>query len=91
VTLEVTNVSMKMMAGGFGNLLHAVVVDETGLQGDYAFSYRVNFQSGGPPDPALLAKSLQEQLGLTLEATPLNVDTIDVVSVKPAQEVLAAR
>jgi uncharacterized protein (TIGR03435 family) len=88
---QVSNMPMSALVKGFSMSLHAPVIDETGLQGDYAYSYEVSWQPGAAPDPATLSRSLEEQLGLHLEARPLNVDTIEVVSVKPAQEVVAQR
>jgi uncharacterized protein (TIGR03435 family) len=76
---------------GFSLTVHAPVIDETGPQGDYAYSYKVGWQWGAAPHPATLSRSLEEQLGLHLEARPLNVDTIEVVSLKPAQELVAQR
>jgi uncharacterized protein (TIGR03435 family) len=69
-------------------ILDAPVNDETGQQGNYELSYDISWQSGSPRDPAVLVKSLEEQLGLHLEASLLDVDTIDVVSLKPTQEVV---
>jgi uncharacterized protein (TIGR03435 family) len=88
-SLTATNVPVSMLPRAFSTILHAPVTDETGLQGDFEYAYQVSWQPAAP-DTALLAKSLQEQLGLTLEARPLNIDTIDVVSLKPAQAVLTA-
>jgi uncharacterized protein (TIGR03435 family) len=87
---DANNAPLNVLVNSFSLALRAPVADETGLQGDYVYSYRVNWQPGASPDPAVLDGSLQEQLGLHLEARPLNVDTIDVVSLKPAQEVVTA-
>jgi bla regulator protein BlaR1 len=71
--------------------LRAPVVDQTGLEGNY--DYKVSWESpapGAPTDPAAVAKALDEQLGLHLEAKPVNVDVISVVSVKSPAEVVTA-
>jgi bla regulator protein BlaR1 len=72
--------------------LRAPVVDETGLEGNY--DYKVNWESpaaGAPTDPAAVAKALEEQLGLHLEAGSVNVDVINVVSVKPPEDLVTAK
>ena len=38
-----------------------------------------------------MAKALEEQLGLHLEAKPVTVDVINVVSLKSPQQILTAR
>lgn len=71
------------------NGLRAPVVDQTGLEGNYDF--KVNWESpapGAPTDPAAVAKALEEQLGLRLEAKSVNVEVINVVSVKSPEEVV---
>jgi len=65
------------------------VVDQTGLQGRY--EYKVSWKSsspGTPADPETVARALQEQLGLRLEARRMTMDVIKVVSLKPPQEIV---
>ena len=72
--------------------LNVPVIDETGLQRNY--DYKVTWESsspGVPADPAAVAKALEEQLGLNLEAESVNVDVINVVSVKSPKDIAAAR
>jgi bla regulator protein BlaR1 len=71
--------------------LRAPVVDQTGLEGNY--DYKVSWAlpaAGAPTDPAAVAKALEEQLGLHLEASSVNVDVISVVSVKSSTDVATA-
>ena len=71
--------------------LRAPVVDQTGLEGNY--DYKVSWAlpaAGAPTDPAAVAKALEEQLGLHLEASSVNVDVISVVSVKSSKDVATA-
>jgi uncharacterized protein (TIGR03435 family) len=84
--LYMTDVPISALAQELSGLLGVPVVDQTGLHGSY--SYKVTWNVGTHPDPALLAKALEEQLGLRLEAGPVTVDVIDVVSLKPSQEVV---
>ncbi len=71
--------------------LGAPVVDETGLEGNY--DYKVGWQLPAPgarTDPTAVAKALEEQLGLHLDARSVNVDVISVISAKSPQEVVTA-
>jgi bla regulator protein BlaR1 len=73
-------------------LLRAPVVDQTGLKGTY--DYKLTWPPSSPgaiPEPATMAKALQEQLGLHLEAKPVTMDVINVVSLKSPEQILAAR
>jgi len=70
-------------------VLAAPVIDQTGLEGNY--DYKVTWQQpspGAPADPAAVAKALQAQLGLHLEARSVTADLITVVSVKPPAKVV---
>jgi bla regulator protein BlaR1 len=70
-------------------VLAAPVIDETRLEGNYAYKVTwVQPFSDTPADPAAVARALQEQLGLRLEAGSVNADVINVVSVKPPEEVV---
>jgi bla regulator protein BlaR1 len=73
------------------HVLRAPVVDQTGLQGNY--DYKVTWKQFTPdaqPDPAAVAKALEEQLGLHLKAKPVTVDVINVVALKPSGSVVTA-
>jgi len=68
------------------NYLGAPVADQTGLEGSYEYHYHVRWvpssSPGAPVDRAVLAKPLEEQLGLHIEARPVTVEMINVVCVK---------
>jgi uncharacterized protein (TIGR03435 family) len=68
------------------------VVDATGLTGTY--DYKLTWKPSPPgetPEPATMAKALEEQLGLHLEARTVTVDVIDVISLKAPEQVLTSR
>ncbi len=68
------------------------VVDQTGLKGTY--DYKLTWEPAAPghsPEPAAMAKALEEQLGLHLEAKPVTVDVINVISLKPPDQIVTAR
>jgi bla regulator protein blaR1 len=73
-------------------MFHAPVVDQTGLKGTY--DYKLTWPPSAPgatPEPATMAKALEDELGLHLEAKPVTVDVINVVSLNSPEQVLAAR
>jgi uncharacterized protein (TIGR03435 family) len=73
-------------------MFHAPVVDETGLKGTYDYKLTwTPFLPGTTPSAATMAKSLEEQLGLHLEAKTVTVDVINVVGLKSPEQVLASR
>jgi bla regulator protein BlaR1 len=87
---QVDGVIMYLQARG----LRAPVVDQTGLGGNYdnkvSWLLPQSLAPGEPSDPAVVAKRLDETLGLRLEAKSVNVDVVNVVSVKPPEEVVTA-
>jgi bla regulator protein blaR1 len=73
-------------------MFHAPVVDQSGLKGTY--DYKLTWAPplpGASPEPSAMAKALEEQLGLHLEAKTVTVDVINVVSLKSPEQVLTAR
>ena len=74
------------------NVLQAPVIDRTRLMG--AFDYKASWRSpprSARPDPATVAKALEEQLGLNLEPRRLTVNVIDVVGLKSPKEIVTHR
>ncbi|HEY6456861.1 MAG TPA: M56 family metallopeptidase [Steroidobacteraceae bacterium] len=74
------------------SMFRAPVVDQTGLKGTY--DYKLTWPPSSPgasPEPATMAKALQEQLGLHLEPKPVTEDVINVVSLKSPAQILTAR
>jgi bla regulator protein BlaR1 len=72
-------------------MFRAPVVDQTGLKGTY--DYKLTWppsSSGAMPEPATMAKALEEQLGLRLEAKTVAVDVIDVVSLKSTAQIVSS-
>jgi bla regulator protein blaR1 len=73
-------------------MFRAPVVDQTGLTG--TFDYKLTWSPSSPgatPEPATMAKALEEQLGLHLEAKPVTVEVINVVSLKSPEQMLTVR
>jgi bla regulator protein blaR1 len=71
------------------HVLRAPVVDQTGLKGTY--DYKVTWKQFSPdasPDPAAMAKALEEQLGLRLESKSVTVDVINVIALKTSESVV---
>lgn len=72
--MSASNAPMNLFALELGRLVKAPVVDQTGLNGGYAFSLPVT--SGIDPSGRSIFTLLQEELGLRLEATKLALDVI---------------
>jgi uncharacterized protein (TIGR03435 family) len=90
--VDITGLPLSEFAKVFTNVFRAPVVDQTGLRGNY--DYEATWESppvGEPPDPAAVAKALEEQLGLHVEARPVTVDVINVVGLKSPEEVVTKR
>jgi uncharacterized protein (TIGR03435 family) len=90
-------VGIEALTQGLSRRLLAPVVDETGADGSYDYKVSWGPENPFPPragfvvDPAVLSQALQEQLGLQLEARPVSVDTLNVVSAKPPEDVVTKR
>jgi uncharacterized protein (TIGR03435 family) len=76
------------LASYLTRLLQIPVTDETGLAGDFDFELTWDSDAPplAPPDPALVAAALQEQLGLKLEKgkRPVEILVVDHVE-KPSE------
>jgi uncharacterized protein (TIGR03435 family) len=73
---------LSVLARSFGSAVGRIVLDKTGLEGNYdvTLRYMDRERPDAPPDaPPLLFTALQEQLGLKLEPdrAPLRVLVID--------------
>ncbi|MGH8219598.1 MAG: M56 family metallopeptidase [Steroidobacteraceae bacterium] len=78
--IEAQRVPLRVLVTILGHFLVAPVVDQTGLHGVY--DYKVTWGRplpASPVNPAVVAKALEEQLGLRLEARRVTVDVVDVV------------
>jgi bla regulator protein blaR1 len=92
----VVGLPLDMLVNHLSNRLDAPVLDETRLTG--TFNYSVQWGPENlPPDPAVLAdpvevgRAMKEQLGLTLEATTVDVEVLNVLSLKRPAEVVTTR
>jgi len=93
VGMEAHNISASDLAAQLSRQLGSVVVDKTGLGGNYDFKLNWTSDAGQKPDApaseastASLLTALQEQLGLKLEPqkAPMEVLVIDHVE-KPTE------
>ena len=77
-----SKVGMKLLAFYLGNQVERVVVDETGLRGEYDFRLRWAPEETVDSTAPSLFRALQDQLGLRLEARrgPVQVLVVDRVS-----------
>ncbi len=71
-----TRFSLTQLTDTFARQLGRVIVNETGLNGDYDFTMDLTPDDGrpNPLDPSLLITAMREQLGLTLKAQEAPVD-----------------
>jgi bla regulator protein blaR1 len=84
-----TDYPVSALSGFLQGIFRVPVVDQTGLKGHY--EYRVDWKptaAGVLPDPATVATALERQLGLRLEAKPVTVEVINVLSLKSPDEVM---
>ncbi len=84
---DVTDYPVSTLVDFLQRILKRPVIDETGLRGHY--EYKADWKPsppGTPPDPVALAKALEGQLGLRLEAKPVTVEMIHVLGLKPPEE-----
>jgi uncharacterized protein (TIGR03435 family) len=76
-----TRYTLKQLCDLFARQMDSVVVDRTGLNGEYDFTLELTPDESrpNPADPALLIAAMREQLGLTLKSqkTPVDVLVID--------------
>ena len=83
-----TRFSLAELCDTFGRQLGRVMVDRTGLQGDFDFTLDLapDESHASPVDPSLLIVALKEQVGLTVkpEKTP-----VDFLVVEGAEKVVA--
>jgi uncharacterized protein (TIGR03435 family) len=79
---------MARLASYLTRMLQVPVMDQTGLAGD--FDFELTWESDdpplAPPDPALVAAVLQEQLGLKLEKRKRSVEILVVDHVEKPSE-----
>jgi uncharacterized protein (TIGR03435 family) len=87
--IDVTDYPVGALVAFLQHMYRVPVVDRTGLQGHY--EYRAVWKAPPPgtlPDPATVAQALDEQAGLRLEAGPVTVEVINVISLKSPEEVV---
>jgi uncharacterized protein (TIGR03435 family) len=78
---------MSRVAGVFGKPDGRVVIDKTGLTGNYEFSIRYTTEPNSTDDRPSLFTALEEQLGLKLVAdrAPLQVLVVDHIE-RPTED-----
>jgi uncharacterized protein (TIGR03435 family) len=83
-----TRYTVGQIADAFGRQLGKVIVDKTGLQGEYDFTFELMPEEGGagPLDPAALLRALRDQMGLTLKSEKTAVDFLVIDSIGKATD-----
>ena len=93
MAVKVARAQVGMLADILYNVLHAPVIDQTGLKGRYDVTIDIGkYILDKPPDSAMditamLINGLQEELGLKLESKkmPLDLLVVDRVEKKPVE------
>jgi uncharacterized protein (TIGR03435 family) len=77
-----TRFSLTQLTDTFSRQLGRVIVNQTGLTGDFDFTLDLTMDEGrpNPLDPSLLISAMREQLGLTLKAQKAQVDYLVIDS-----------
>lgn len=85
--LQVGGMPMSRVVGALGRPDGRVVIDRTGLTGNYEFTLRYSIEPGSNDDRPSLFTALEEQLGLKLvpERAPLKVLVIDRIE-RPTED-----
>src|ERR1017187_3933468 len=84
--MTVRFLTTKGMAGLFGAMLQATIVDKTGLADRYDFTLQYTYESTDPDSYPTLTTAIQEQLGLKLESTRGSVDVLVIDHVEKPSE-----
>ncbi len=79
--IRFTRFSLQQLCDIFARQMDSVIVNQTGLNGEYDFSLELTPDESrpNPVDPTLLMTAMREQLGLTLKSqkTPVDILVID--------------
>ncbi len=77
-----TRFSLAQLSDTFARQLGRVIINQTGMDGDYDFTLDLTPDESRPSplDPALLVSALREQLGLTLKSQEVPVDILAIDS-----------
>jgi uncharacterized protein (TIGR03435 family) len=83
-----TRFSLEQLNDTFARHLGRVIVDQTGLKGefDFAFDMTPDEERPNPLDPAIVIGALRDQLGFTVKSqkAPVNIYVIDSIEPVPA-------
>jgi Protein of unknown function (DUF3738). len=82
--LEATRFSIAQLSQTFSRNLGRIILNETGLTGDYNFNleFTPDESHPNPMDPALMFDAMQKQLGLVVKAQKAAVDYLVIESVE---------
>ena len=81
----VVRISIHQFAGMLGKSLGRIVQDNTGISGDYDFTFTWDPDGGSDSVPSVFA-ALQEQMGLRLESGKAIMDVLVIDSAEKASE-----
>jgi uncharacterized protein (TIGR03435 family) len=79
-----TRFSFAQLNRTFSRVLDRVIINQTGLEGDFDFTFDLTPDENlpNPLDPSLLISAMREQLGLTVKSTKVPVDFLAIDSVE---------
>ena len=83
--ITVVRISIHQFAGMLGKSLGRIVQDNTGISGDYDFTFTWDPDGGSDSVPSVFA-ALQEQMGLRLESGKAIMDVLVIDSAEKASE-----
>ncbi len=80
-TIVAMRYSVGQLADTFARQLGSVIVDDTGLQGEFDFTFDLtpDDSTPNPMDPTLLMRALREQIGFSIKSqkTPVDIFVVD--------------
>ena len=76
--LVATRYSLAQLNDAFARQLGRVIVNKTGLDGEYDFTMDITMDDGqsNPRDPSVLLNAMKDQLGLTVKSDKIPVDIL---------------
>ena len=80
--LVATRYSLAQLNDAFARQLGRVIVNKTGLDGEYDFTMDITMDDGqsNPRDPSVLLNAMKDQLGLTVKSDKIPVDILVIDS-----------
>lgn len=82
--VKLTRYTVAQLSDAFARQLGGVIVDKTGLEGEYDFNFDMapDEHNPNPMDATVLLRALREQIGLAVKSQKEPVDTVVIESVE---------